>query len=87
LTTLGWLKYLEDPYLPNWEQMHLRFLHKHHTVDWHLLQGGVGDESLNKWLMIMRVLEFDRKAMVDLVLLAQSGLVGRTTPTRSSRAS
>ena len=58
--------------------MHLKFLHKCLTVDWHRLQGGVGDETLSKWLLIFRVLELDRKAMVDFMLLAQSGLVGRT---------
>ena len=78
LTTLGWLKYLQDPHFAFWEHHYLKYLHWNLTANWWVLQGGSDDRALESWLMIMRVLELDRKAMVDLFLLAQSGIVGRT---------
>ena len=78
LTTLGWLKYLKDPHFSYFEHLYLKFLHRCLTTDWHILQGRVDDEALQMWIHILRILELDRKAKVDLMLLAQSGLVGRT---------
>lgn len=75
---MGWLKYLEDPTWTYWEHEYLRFIHQTLTLDWHLIQSQVNDEALRKWMTIFRVLELDRKAMVDLMLLAQSGVVGRS---------
>ena len=78
LTTLGWLKFLEDEHFAYWEYQYLKFLRKSLTTDWFILQSGVDNETLKKWCAIMRVLELDKKARVDLLLLAQSGIVGRT---------
>ena len=47
LTTLGWLKYLEDAYFDYWEQMHLRFLHRCLSSDWRRLQGVVYKATLH----------------------------------------
>jgi hypothetical protein len=69
---------MKDPYFQHWEMVYLLFLHKCLTSDWHILQGGVDNEALKKWLLIFKFLELDKKAKVDLMLLAQSGLVGRT---------
>ena len=78
LTTLGWLKYMEAPAWRHFEHQYLRFPRNSLTKDWQTIQGGVGSETLQKWMNMCRVLELDRKAKVDLFLLAQSGLVGRT---------
>ena len=62
----------------NLEQWYLRFIHKCLTVDWASLQSGSDQQTLDKVIMIFRVLELDRKACMDWFLLAHSGLVGRT---------
>ena len=72
------MRHLEHPNFEWFETQHLRFLHKTLTEDWWRIQGGAGIESLELWLQIFRVLELDRKSQRDLLLLAQSGLVGRT---------
>ena len=77
MTTLGWLKFLRDPRFPYWEYLYLKWIHVTLTRDWYILQWGVDEQALEKWLMVMRFLELDRKARVDLMLLAHSGLVGR----------
>ena len=51
----------------------LRFL----TTRWYLLQGGTNDEAMQEWILVFKVLELDNKARRDLMLLAQSGFVGR----------
>ena len=78
LTTLGWLKHLRDPCFQYFEYHYLKVLYKFLTKDWGLLQKGTDEAALEKWVQVMAVLELDRKATTDLVLLAQSGVVGRT---------
>ena len=54
------------------------FLHKCLTADWKIIQFGWNLEAKQLWWKIFQVLELDKKARFDLVLLAQSGGVGRT---------
>lgn len=77
LTTLGWLKHLDDPAAPWWEFQYLKCIHRFLTLRWWILQGGANDEALEEWLLVMQVLELDMKATRDLFLLLQSGIVGR----------
>ena len=83
LTTLGWMKFLMHIHIPWYEYMYLRFIHSCLTEHWALLQGGIGEEALQKWHEIFEILELDQKARRDFMLLLHSGLVGRTRPTRS----
>ena len=78
LTTLGWLKHVESPVFPWFEWHYLKFLHKCLTDYWWLIQGGSDDRAMELWHKVFVVLELDRKARVDIMLLAQSGLVGRS---------
>ena len=77
LTSLGWLKYLEHPSFPYFEFQYLKFLHQALTMNWGHLQGGTGPAALRMWWETLQTLELDRKAQVDLLLLAHSGLAGR----------
>ena len=67
------------PYF-EWQYKHqiLRFL----TSKWYMLQGGNGPETLEEWNNVFKVLELDMKAKRDMMLLAQSGAVGRTHATK-----
>ena len=78
LTTLGWLKHLHDPHVLYFEWHYLKIIHKFLTKDWYLIQGGSCEQALAKWLEVFDVLELDLKARRDLMLLAQTGNVGRT---------
>ena len=78
LTTLGWLKHVESPVFPWFEWHYLKFLHKCLTDYWWLIQGGSDERAMELWHKVFLVLELDRKAQVDIMLLAQSGLVGRS---------
>ena len=82
MTTLGWLKFLNDPAWPWWEHYYLKFLHKALTTDWHEIQFGVNQRAIELWWMIMKVLELDKKSQLDLLILAQSGPVGRSWANR-----
>ena len=77
LTTLGWLKYLGDDGLLHFEWHYLKFLHQCLTTKWYTIQFGVDAEALNLWYLVFKVLELDQKAQLDLMLLAQSGHIGR----------
>ena len=77
MTTLGWLKHLEDPAFPYWEWQYLQQIHRFLTDKWWILQSGVDKQALDEWLRVMRVLELDPKARRDLFLLLQAGVVGR----------
>ena len=77
LTTLGWLKHLKDPAFPYFEYHYHKVLHRFLTDRWYLLQAGHDDVALAEWIKVMKVLELDNKARRDLMLLAQSGLIGR----------
>ena len=78
LTTLGWLKHLQDPHWEYFEHLYLRTLYEFLTQRWWILQWGSDEMALHEWVLITKVLELDRKACVDLFLLLQSGLPGRT---------
>ena len=77
LRTLGLLKHLEDPFFVYYEHHYLKNLQRFMTDKWWLLQGGSEGECLENWFMVLKLLELDNKAMRDLFLLAQAGLVGR----------
>ena len=77
LTTLGWLKWYDDPSFKHLEWHYLKFLHENLTTKWHLIQFGTGGEALDLWYLIFKVLELDQKAQLDLMLLAHSGHIGR----------
>ena len=77
LTTLGWLKHLQDPKFEYFEWQYLNCIRKLLTTKWFLVQGGNNGESLDLWQDIMALLELDKKACRDLLLLAQDGKVGR----------
>ena len=62
---------------PYFELKYLQFIKKCLTDDWALIQGGHDEETLRLWQRIFETLEIDRKAMVDLMLLAHSGESGR----------
>ena len=78
LTTLGWLKHLKDPTWPWWEHYYLKFLHKNLTTNWASLMFGVDLEAMQLWWEVFQVLELDKKSQLDLLILAQSGPVGRS---------
>ena len=77
LTTLGWLKYMHDPSFEHFEWHYLKFLHKCLTTKWYTIQFGFDVEALNLWYLVFKVLELDQKAQLDLMLLVQSGHIGR----------
>ena len=60
----------------------MKVLHRFLTDRWWILQGGFDDEALAEWLLVTQVLELDAKASRDLLLLAQSGRVGRAHANR-----
>ena len=78
-TTLGYLKTIGHPNFRFYEFTYLKFIHRCLTVDWGLIQRGIDQETegLGLWMKIFLALELDTKAQQDLMLLAQSGLVGR----------
>ena len=76
-TTLGFLKKVNHPCAEFYEHWHLKFIYKCLTDDWGLIQGGSDPRARTKWQEVMQHLELDRKAMVDLFLLAHSGEAGR----------
>ena len=69
---------MKDPAALYFEFWYLKTLNWFLTEKWALLQGGRNQEALELWIMMARALELDNKARRDLLLLAQSGLVGRT---------
>ena len=77
LTTLGWLKQLDDPTFTWWEHWYLKFLQKKLSLDWRAIQFGTDAHATRLWWEIMQVLELDKKAQLDMMVLAQSGPVGR----------
>ena len=77
LTTLGLLKYFNHPSWEYYECQYLLFIRKCLTHDRPTIQGGVDNRARYLWERIVTTLELDRKATVDLVLLAHSGEVGR----------
>jgi hypothetical protein len=78
LTTLGMLDYVNDPAFPMIEWSYLCFIWRALTTNWYRIQSCRDDVGLPLWYYILQVLEVDSKGMTDLMLLAQSGIVGRT---------
>ena len=78
LRSLGVLSSIGHPDFEFYEFKYLEWVHKTLTVDWALVQGGSLDgQAKTKWMEIVRTLELDKKACVDLYLLAQQGRPGR----------
>ena len=77
LTTLGWLKHLQDPAAPYFEWHYLNMIHSFLTVQWWILQSGSDGSALRLLKQVLAVIELDQKAKRDLFLLMQSGPVGR----------
>ena len=78
LTTLGWLRHLKDPTWPYWEHYYFQFLHNNLTTNWANLMYGVDIQAMQLWWEVFQVLELDKKSQLDLLMLAQSGPVGRS---------
>ena len=57
LTTLGWLKYLEDDGFLHFEWHYLKFLHQCLTTKWWTIQFGFDEEAKNLWYLIFKVLK------------------------------
>ena len=76
-TTLGHLKYLRHWDFEYYEWVYLDFIKQCLTVDWPRIQGGSSDEDLQLWKRICVMIELDKKAIADLMLLAHSGEAGR----------
>ena len=74
---MGWLKFLEKPAFEYFEYHYLQIIHKTLTEHWATIQFGLDIEALNLWKEIFKFLELDAKSRRDLLLLAQSGEVGR----------
>jgi hypothetical protein len=68
--------------VPFFEWHYLKCIHLFLTERWWILQSGRNNEALEEWLLVLQILEVDMKAHRDLLLLAQSGLVGRTHANR-----
>lgn len=77
LTTLGWLKHLQDPCFGWFEWHFLTLIQRTLTEDLLALMTGIDERALRIWWFVMQALELDRKACVDLMLLAHSGVPGR----------
>lgn len=76
--TLEWMRYLKDPHFEWFEWHHKKALHKALTEWWVYIQGG-SDYDTSKYIWeVFQLLELDRKAIRDLMLLAHAGVVGRT---------
>ena len=78
LTTLGRLKAVQDPKFPYWEWVRLNALKDFLTDKLHILLGRRDHYATHQWLCVMDLVDLDRRARVDLMLLAQAGLPGRT---------
>ncbi len=78
LTTLGLLKWCGDPLFDFHKWHFLQYIKKWLSVEWVQLQGGGGSDTMQKIMDICDVLELDRKARIDFILLYQSGHPGRT---------
>ncbi len=82
LTTLGMLRAIGHPYFEYYEMRHLQFVNACLTRDWPSLQAGTSPEALVQWHFVFEWLELDRKAVMDMLLLCHSGLVGRSEANR-----
>ena len=60
-----------------YEYKFLKWVQKTLTADWATVQGGFDGRAKVMWIEILRTLELDKKAQVELFLLAQQGHAGR----------
>ena len=77
LTSLGLLKAIDHPFFPLLEWRYHLFIRKCLVEYWPPLQCGADEVALGMRKLIFLVLEIDRKAKLDFMLLAQSGENGR----------
>ena len=77
LRTLGILTRWDHPAVKFYEHRFLVWIKDCLTRQWPLIQGGCDNEALECWVTIFWVLELDRKATLDIMLLAHQGVVGR----------
>ena len=77
-TTLGLLYHLDDDYYEFFRYHFLVFMQKFLVDWWWCLQGKEDHQALRMWLKVGRLLELDRKSLMDLFMLAQVIPVGRT---------
>ncbi len=77
-TTLGLLKFVGDPTFQWFGWMYLQFINSCLTTNWWRIQSGMDHHAVNLWFLVFVALELDEQAMQDIMLLAHSGIVGRT---------
>ena len=75
--TLGLLKMRGDPAFEYFEYGFMSWLYAFLTRSWGLAQAGTDFRAMCCWHDVFMHLELDRKATVDLMLLAQMGIAGR----------
>ena len=75
--TLGILKMRNDPHFEFFEYGFMSWLYTILTRSWGIVQSGSDFRAMCCWHDIFLHLELDRKATVDLMLLAQFGIAGR----------
>ena len=75
-TTLGHPKFMNHPMFP-YSWVHLWFIKTWLTTVWTNIQTGTDVATLDTWQCIFVYLGLDRKAIVDMMLLAHSGEPGR----------
>ncbi len=78
LLSIGLLRYYGYNHFHWFERKYLKFLHENLTDHWPDLQRGHSPETMDRLALIFKVLELDRKAKVDFMLLYHTGIVGRT---------
>ena len=76
--TIGILKLRNDPHFEFFEYGFMSWLYTVLTRSWGIVQSGSDFRAMCCWHDIFLHLELDRKATVDIMLLAQMGLAGRT---------
>ena len=73
---------MKDPAFRYYEWQFLMSIKRILVWEWLAMQCGYDHKALQKWIFTFRILELDRKAQRDLMLLAHSGKVGRTKANR-----
>ena len=76
--TIGVLKRADDPNLAYWLWLYKCALKRILVWHWRDMQQYSDPETSLKWVHAMQLMELDRKAQRDLILLAYSGHKGRT---------
>ena len=78
LTTLGWLKFLDDPHAKYFEWAYKRIIHNLLTKKWWVLQGKSDQVAARLWYDVCELLELDTRSQKALLLLARCDVHGRT---------